>query len=144
VTANGPDLAQLQQLCDAATPGPWTAITDNRRKTGIGIVGATADRGTGQAIAVFASTNGHRNADAQLTAAARTALPDLIALAAELRQQKASLQRAHNAVLNLHRRYRGVADVDSCEECSRVSSEHRPYPCDTRIAIDAEETANAQ
>ncbi len=138
-----PDLAALQALCDAATPGPWTSMTSNGRKDGIAVVGATADRGTGQAIAVFAAINTHRNADAQLTASARNELPGLIAHTAALQQQNAHLSRTRNAVLNLHRRYRGVADVDSCEECSRVSSEHRPYPCDTRTALEAEEATDA-
>lgn len=74
------DLDAIKARIEAASPGPWIAITDNGRKNGIGIVGEAAKRGTGQAIAVFASADSvQRNADAEFTAAAREDMHALVA-----------------------------------------------------------------
>lgn len=59
---------KLRGLAEGATPGPLVAITDNGRKDGIAILGAVTNRGTGQAIALYAATNGRRHSDARLAA----------------------------------------------------------------------------
>jgi hypothetical protein len=84
------DLEPIHQRAEAATPGPWTAITDNGRKTGVGIVGQATKRGTGEAIAVFAGTGGNRHADATFTAQAREDVPALMAEVERLRSQLAA------------------------------------------------------
>lgn len=75
----------IRARVDAATPGPWTAITNNGRKDGIGVVGQLAKRGTGEAIAVFAGVGGNRHADATFTAHAREDVPALLAEIERLR-----------------------------------------------------------
>lgn len=80
---NAADIAAIRARAAAATDGPWVAITDNGRRSGIAIVGRLADRGTGHAIAVFAATNGRRVADAEFTAHARQDVDDLLAALAE-------------------------------------------------------------
>lgn len=53
-------------IARAATPGPWMAATHTGRKDGVSLVGATANRGTGRAVAVFADSNVYqRAADAE-------------------------------------------------------------------------------
>ena len=76
---SGLDLDAIAARAAAATEGPWTAITDNGRKDGIGIVGQLTKRGTGEAIAVFAGVGGNRHADAEFTAHARDDVLDLLA-----------------------------------------------------------------
>lgn len=41
-------------LAKAATPGPWISASNTRRKDGVALVGAMANRGTGRAVAVLA------------------------------------------------------------------------------------------
>lgn len=73
------DLGAIKQRADAASEGPWIAVTDNGRKNGIGIVGRAVKRGTGEAVAVFAGADSaQRNADARFTAQAREDVPALV------------------------------------------------------------------
>lgn len=80
-----PDLAAIQTRLEAATDGPWIAVTDTGRKDGVALVGAEADRGTGRAVAVLAGTNGRRHADAEFIAHARQDVPALLAALARVR-----------------------------------------------------------
>lgn len=74
----------------------------------------------------------------QLNRELRAAREELAKTRAELAKAQATsaqMTRAYHLlrheIRNLHRRYRGVADVDSCEECSRVAADHVPFPCAT-------------
>lgn len=87
ITTQTLDLDAIRQRAGAATPGPWIAVTDNGRRTGIGIVGQVAKRGTGEAIAVFAGVGGSRHADAAFTANARDDVPALLDEVEQLRGQ---------------------------------------------------------
>jgi hypothetical protein len=83
------DLDAIQTRADAATEGPWMSATHTGRKDGIALVGRTADRGTGNAVAVFAAPDVmQRKADADFTAAARIDVPALLAEVRHLRAQR--------------------------------------------------------
>jgi hypothetical protein len=70
------------------------------------------------------------------------------AAAAYILRLRADLNRALGAigeVAVLHGRYRGVGDVDSCAECSRIAGHHIPYDgCTTRAALRSKDTASAE
>lgn len=77
------DVEFLRALEAAATPAPWEAVTASgpkRRKQQVAMVGRTDMRGQGEkgCLAVLAGLNTHRADDADLIAAARNALPDLL------------------------------------------------------------------
>lgn len=82
------DIEGITARAAAASPAPWTAITDNGRKNGVGVVGQAAKRGTGEAIAVFAAADSvQRNADAEFTAHARQDVPTLLGEIQRLRAE---------------------------------------------------------
>lgn len=82
--ADGPDLDALKRLCDAATPGPWTVDGP----WGVGQVWTTPAE-SGERIADSVS-----DADAEFIAAARTAVPQLLARVAAL-EAELDEARAH-------------------------------------------------
>jgi hypothetical protein len=107
----------MRERADAASPGPWLAVTDNGRKNGIGIVGRAALRGTGQAIAVFAGADSaQRNADAEFTAHAREDVPALISEVQRLRRIEAAALAY----------YRSGGDVDDHNELMDVVRGNAP------------------
>lgn len=64
----------LQQLSEAATPGPWFAAVGSgkvRRKQQHAVIGVASMRGTGEAgaLAVFTSMDGRKADNAELTVA---------------------------------------------------------------------------
>lgn len=63
----------LREVAAECTPGPWMSAGSmsagsNRMKNSIALIGATANRGTGKAIAVLAGDPKTRGRDAQLLA----------------------------------------------------------------------------
>jgi hypothetical protein len=88
--------AALRALAEAATPGPWLAVTGSgpkRRKQQYAVIGKADLRGQGAAgaIAVFAGLNEHRADDADFCVAARTAVPALLDEIERLRDGMESL-----------------------------------------------------
>jgi hypothetical protein len=94
------DLDAIRARCNSATPGPWTAVSVNGRKSGIALVGALALRGTGKPIAVLAGIDvPQRHRDAEFVAHAREDMPALLAevvrLTAALEWAQPVLDAAH-------------------------------------------------
>jgi hypothetical protein len=90
------DVEQLRELCDKATPGPWTVVTHDGRKN-IGIdsaeVSAMDHGGVVANLHITAWKQEKRDArpTAAFIAAARTALPACLDEIEELRAENASL-----------------------------------------------------
>lgn len=91
------DLDAIKARADAASKGPWISATDTGRKNGVSLIGATADRGTGKAIAVLAAPDVRQRAvDADFVAHARDDVP---ALVAEVGRLRAALKRIRDEEL---------------------------------------------
>lgn len=70
------DKQELQRLCDAASPGPWTAY------------GCCVE---GPSLNIY-DEGGHTEADAEFIAAARTAIPTLLAELAAVTAERDALK----------------------------------------------------
>ena len=119
-----PNLPAMRALAHAATPGPWVAASDNRRRDGIALVGALAKRGTGEPIAVLAGDPLQRHHDAEFIAYARNHVGGLLDLAERLLESAQRLDR----ITAWHARESGPCGTfgDYCTECGSL------WPCDTR------------
>jgi hypothetical protein len=114
-------LDQIEGVARAGSPGPWVAITSNGRKDGIGVVGQTSKRGTGEAVAVFAGPDTKvRNADAQHVALWS---PQFVI---------GVIESAH-AILAEHSRYPSTSGRPVCDTCRDPASPETAarYPCPT-------------
>ena len=80
------DIAELERLCDAATEGPW--ITGNPKSLEFSIVHNRSGRAWELARRIS------RETDAAFIAAARTALPRLLAEVKQLRDAITDCERA--------------------------------------------------
>lgn len=112
------ELAELARLVDAATPGPWRWVDGDPRDSELRKLLGSEDR----AVLDFGSDEQYypsageepSNADAALIAAARTALPALVAFARECKE-----------VLREMAEGPGVAvSSDECVGCLRRRGEH--------------------
>ena len=78
------DLDKLEELCKAATPGPWRYTT----AYGVATIESKEDRGIAHAVDYMETSN------ADFIAEARTALPLLIKMVRELESENDILKRS--------------------------------------------------
>lgn len=115
-TPDRPDLDALGRLCDAATPGPWSEMEfDGVNRCKVTMV--TPPSGWSRVcVAITASPYAlpnHEKANAALIAAARSALPALIAYARRVEGERDALRGDISASVN-----EAVAPIRA--ECARL------------------------
>ncbi len=113
------DLDALQALADAATPGPWTDHWANDERSDLGEAAIVSGPGTGLEGIVVGTLyydglhTACRAEDAAFIAAARTAVPELIA---EVRALRAEVERLRDALENV-RLGAYPCRVEDCVSC---------------------------
>jgi hypothetical protein len=83
-------LAELERLCAAATPGPWEVDAD--RRLALGVASVRCVHGTRPTVAHVDAHLREMDEAAAFVAAARTAVPELIAEVRRLRAEAADLK----------------------------------------------------
>jgi hypothetical protein len=96
-TPSAEQIAEWRRLADAATPGPWRALTDDHGYKGIEHALWSGElNAMGSYVAEFMVTR----ADADFAAAAREAVPALIAALEAAHTQLAELRIEYGVTLN--------------------------------------------
>lgn len=127
------DLDELRKLADAATPGPWEAgdvwvytkpiySDDNRLSDVLGMKFADEDRASSE------HARGLRNAE--VIAAARTAVPELLDRLAAAEAKLAAVEALHQPVAMVP----GVEETLVCDGCDNPGR-FVYWPCPTVVAL---------
>ena len=135
------ELDRLQKLCDGATAGPWHTEDVGEPPTRRWVVDARNRCVAGGS----AGGTGPRAFDSDFIAAARTAMPQLIAEVLRLTDENAFLRKAYREKAELMRLasaaqeiaanaaegpykdyYDRVASLPDCNDCGRGACEYKP------------------